>query len=74
MPHHIGGYALAEIGFEAVNAHPDQPFQMACVPVTRRRVGEINNPLPWLPFVPLPHGTIRPLQQVALLHAFAKQR
>ena len=74
MPHHIGGNALAEIGFKAVNAHPDQAFQVACVPGTRRRVGEINNPLPWLPFIPLPHRAVRAFQQIALFHTFAEQR
>jgi hypothetical protein len=72
MPHHIGRDALAEVGFEAVDADIHQPFQLVGIPFTGVRVGEVVNRQPRLPFIPLPQGAVRAFEQIALLFQLFK--
>ena len=66
-PTYVGWDALAEVSFEAVDAHLHQAFQLVGVPLTGFRVGEVINRQPRLPFIPLPDRTIRAFEQIALL-------
>ena len=65
---------LAEVGLEAVDADLHQAFQFVRIPPARVRVGEVVDRQPRLPFVPLPQGAVRALQQVALLFQLTEDR
>ena len=65
---------LAEVGLEAVDADLHQAFQLVGVPPARVRVGEVVDRQPRLPFVPLPQGAVRALEQVALLFQLTEDR
>ena len=66
-PLNVSRNAFAKVGFEAVNANIHQTFQLIGIPLTGLRISEVVNRQARLPFIPLPQGTVRPLEQIAFL-------
>ena len=73
-PLDVGRDTLAEVGLKAVDADIHQPFQLVGIPPARIRVGEVVNRQPRLPFVPLPQGAVRTLEQIAPLSQLPEDR
>ena len=73
-PLHVRRNTLAKVGLEAVDADIHQAFQLVGIPPARVRVGEVVNRQPRLPFVPLPQGAVRTLEQIAPLSQLPEDR
>ena len=58
---HVGGNALAEVGFEAVHTHLQQGAELFLIPFPGGGVGKVHQAHAGLPQVPLPHIAVRTL-------------
>lgn len=67
------GDALAEVGFEGVDAEVHEAAEMGDEPVAGGWVGEVDDGHASLPEVPLPDGAVGALDEVALLLAFLEE-
>ena len=68
----IGGYALAEVGLEAVNSHFAERFELIRVPLAGIGICEIHDSHSGLPHIRLEYGTVLLFYEVAFLHTFAE--
>ncbi len=73
-PLHIRGDAFAKVSFEAVNADIHQTFQLVGIPLAGLWISEVINRQARLPFIPLPQGTVRALEQIPFRFQFIEQR
>ncbi|CAH0320556.1 hypothetical protein SRABI106_04347 [Rahnella aquatilis] len=74
MPDDVGWDTFAEVGFEAIDAHIHQTFQMARVPFSGLRMSEIHDAHTSLPFIPLPDTAVRAFEQITFFFTFTEKR
>ncbi len=73
MVAHIGGDALAKIGFEGVHAHLHEGLQFCHEPLCGSRVGKVHDAHASLPQISLPDISVWPVQQISVMSSLLKK-
>ena len=73
MPHDVRGDALTKVGLNRVNALAKQGAQLVLEPRGGVGVREVDKTHACNPHVPLPHGAVGPLDEVALGRTLREQ-
>ena len=73
-PLNVSRNAFAKVSFEAINADIHQTFQLVGIPLAGFRIGKVINRQARLPFIPLPQGAVRALEQITFIFQFIEQR
>ena len=68
----LRGYTFAEIRFDRVHTHIEEFLHALAEPIASLRVCKVDDPHASLPKIPLPHISVRLLQQIAFLGSILK--